>query len=284
MIAPKFGNKPELAVMAFESPDLEGVVHPIGSGPGASATSFAGRVYEKYGDRFTIDLRFTPGFRSDILAQQISEHEYPEDLAERFGPGAEWADQFHNPFMGLETDIVILSILPDIRQPAWRHRLTGSLITMTDDRRRMLDDGQAAWFDKTFEPIGRIGKIAYQESFGRVVHFLKHDLDAHVIVFGCSSLDLDDMTHNYHGAPETLSYRAALFNTEAIRFSFAEGISIVDVDRLVAEIPGEAKVPSAFTYSAPVRTAVAQELFRIIEDIGFFEDRPLLVQAGQGDR
>jgi hypothetical protein len=283
LITPKFGNKPNLSVLAFESPDLEGVLRAGHHESGAAKTSFAERVREKHGDRFAVDMCFTPAYRTDILSQQIEGPGYPAELAERFGPDAALRDQFHNPFTGLEADIVVLSILPDIRQRAWRHRSEGYLLTLTEDQRESLIPKQAAWFDETFEGVGRIGKAGYQEAFGKVVRVLKKDLDAHVILFGCSSIDLDDLTHNHHDLPETLAYRAALFNTEAIRFSFLEGISIVDVDRLVAEIPGENKVPAVFQYSEPVNTAVLGEFFRIVDDIGFFEDRPLLVQAGQGN-
>ena len=57
----------------------------------------------------------------------------------------------------------------------------------------------------------------------------------------------------------------------ALELSELEGISIVDVDRALAELGAEQNVLDTCTYSETGRAALLEELVRVIDDIGFFE-------------
>jgi hypothetical protein len=67
-----------------------------------------------------------------------------------------------------------------------------------------------------------------------------------------------------------------------MELSVREGISVIDVERLVAEHGASRHVLQAGRYSPQVNQAICQELLRVLEDIGFFEDRPLVMQVGRG--
>ena len=57
--------------------------------------------------------------------------------------------------------------------------------------------------------------------------------------------------------------------------------SIVDVDRILAELGGTSHATGAFQYSLQACDLICAELFRIMQDIGFFEHRPLIPQMGR---
>lgn len=102
----------------------------------------------------------------------------------------------------------------------------------------------------------------------------------HVLIFNCSSIDPADNVHTYYGIEDTLCLRIQRLNLTLMKLSAREGISIIDVDRVVGRIGGSRHVPKALQYSRQAYSAVASEFLRVIEDIGFFENRPLVAQAG----
>ncbi|MEY2461525.1 MAG: hypothetical protein QOG30_3355 [Acidimicrobiaceae bacterium] len=80
---------------------------------------------------------------------------------------------------------------------------------------------------------------------------------------------------------DPFSLDIARLNLAALELSVATGLSVIDVDRLIAELGGGNHVGDALSYSATARAAIVAEIVRVIEDYGFFDDRPLLDQIGR---
>jgi hypothetical protein len=80
---------------------------------------------------------------------------------------------------------------------------------------------------------------------------------------------------------DPFSVDIARLNLAALELSVATGLSIIDVDRLIAELGGGNHVDDALSYSATAREAIVAEIVRVIEDYGFFDERPLLDQIGR---
>jgi hypothetical protein len=118
------------------------------------------------------------------------------------------------------------------------------------------------------------------EGLLQLIRVVKEGIGAHVIVYNCSPLDPDDQRHNYHGVADTLSVAIHRLNLALMYASMEEGISILDVERLVAEV-GASQVLGALRYADEAQRSIGQEFLRIVEDIGFFEERPLVLQVGQ---
>lgn len=110
---------------------------------------------------------------------------------------------------------------------------------------------------------------------------LKEGTGAHGVLVNGSTLDPTDPTFDYSGAPETARERIRRLNLACFMASMAEGVSVVDVDRIVADLGGEGHVRGPLDYSPELRERIRVELARIMDDIGFFESRPLLAQVGQ---
>ncbi len=121
----------------------------------------------------------------------------------------------------------------------------------------------------------------FKAGFMRLIKRLKERLDAHVIAYNCSSVDPEDHCYNYRGIAGTLALRVQRFNLALMEISIREGISIVDVDRIIAHLGGENHVTFALSYSTEAHQAIAREFLRILEEIGFFENRPLVMQIGR---
>lgn len=115
----------------------------------------------------------------------------------------------------------------------------------------------------------------------KAIRRIKSELGAHVFVTNVSTLDPDDPVFTYHGResqPWTL--RGHRLNLMIIDVSHDEGVSIIDIDRVIAEAGGEGSVAAAARYTAAGCEAIADEIARIIEDYGFLDDRPLMEQVG----
>jgi hypothetical protein len=133
------------------------------------------------------------------------------------------------------------------------------------------------------EPVvrGGLGSEQLQESLGALITRVKAARGPHVLVWNCSSVVPEDRTSRYRTGDEPLAVRAHRMNLVLIDLSILHGISIVDLDRVVAELGAAHHVREAFRYSAEASAAGCEETLRILEDIGFFEERPLVAQVGR---
>jgi hypothetical protein len=121
----------------------------------------------------------------------------------------------------------------------------------------------------------------FRQTLVDLVRAVKAGSGAHVIVYIGSSVDPADSTVNYHGRPEPTAVRIQRAGLAALEVSVLEGISIVDVDRIMAELGADAHVTDALAYSAEASRAICADVLRILEEIGFFEKRLLVMQIGR---
>ncbi|HSF87484.1 MAG TPA: hypothetical protein VLG28_17735 [Acidimicrobiia bacterium] len=114
-----------------------------------------------------------------------------------------------------------------------------------------------------------------------IVDMVKASVGAHILVANASTVDPDDATHNYHGiSPDPLPLQAHRLAHMLVKVSHEEGISIIDVDRLIAEIGADGNVQAAMSYSPRACGVIAGEIVRVLEDYGFFDERMLVAQVG----
>lgn len=110
---------------------------------------------------------------------------------------------------------------------------------------------------------------------------IKQKVGAHILVANVSTLDPSNPVFNYHGvSEEPWTLRGHRLNLMLIGVSHDEGISIIDIDRRIAEVGGDQAVVGAARYSEIGCAAIVEEVARIVEDYGFLDDRPLMEQVG----
>lgn len=122
---------------------------------------------------------------------------------------------------------------------------------------------------------------AVQANLVAVTELIKAKVGAHVLVANASTLDPVEMIFNYHDTDvPPISLSSHRMDLMLVGVSHQEGVSIIDVDRKIAEIGGAIGVVAALEYSHAGCEVLAGEIVRVIEDYGFFDDRPLLAQIG----
>lgn len=128
-------------------------------------------------------------------------------------------------------------------------------------------------------PIQTLGEV--RADLVEVTRRIKEKIGAHVFVVNVSTLDPADPVFTYHGVDaEPWTLLAHRLNLMLIGVSHDEGLSIVDVDRKIAEVGGSHSVIAAAEYSESGCEAIVEEIARIVEDYGFLDDRPLMQQVG----
>jgi hypothetical protein len=145
------------------------------------------------------------------------------------------------------------------------------LLSIADDVRNLSGQGVAA----------RAATDQVREDLEAVVRILKDTVGAHVLVANASTVDPGDDRFSYFGTTEEpVSLRVQRLDLLVVLVSHDLGISVIDIDRLIAELGGATHVESAMSYGPEACATIAGEVVRILEDYGFLDDRPLLAQVG----
>jgi hypothetical protein len=219
----------------------------------------------------SVRVRHETHARSDILA--ASDGTVPAELARRALPlGAYPLDaQFGHAMYAADADAYVLTIQPDIAVQPWRHRREGYAFVAAE--RASWSDEDRRWFDASFEPMGPLAPHAAMDALGTVVERLRARGDAPILVYNVSSVVPGDSIHCHLGVGETLATRIRRFNVALADFSARTGVSVVDVDAIVARAGADRLKLDAFHLNAEGCRAVAEEVVRILDDHGAFAAR-----------
>lgn len=121
----------------------------------------------------------------------------------------------------------------------------------------------------------------FRSDSGRLCGMLK-DMGIYVLIANIATFDpLDSVTNYSDVIGDTPSLRAHKVAAAIIYLSNELGISVIDADRLLAEMGAANHVESIGRYSAAACAVICSEVQHILEDYGFFEERPLVLQAGK---
>lgn len=145
------------------------------------------------------------------------------------------------------------------------------ILTVADEVVRFYQDGNTS-----HESVQVI-----EDDLRAIVNEIKTKVQAHILISSLSTLDPSDPMYTLHGqSEEPFTLRAQRLNLMLVGVSHQEGISIIDVDRIIAEVGGSESVTGPGRYNASGAAAVLNEIVRILDDYGFMDDRPLMEQVG----
>jgi hypothetical protein len=246
MLAQKMGGKERLRVFVKANEDVTDSLLSIRDSGRKVESGLRDLLQEKYQGRFAVEILCEPGGRSDLILQELEGPHLPAALH----PQGQRTGAFRTRLREGSFDVVVLSVQPDV----------------------------------LFSSAKGLAAPEIEESLSLLIRALHKRCGAHVLIFNCSSVDPNDHIHNYHNREDTFAVRAHRVNLALMKVSQREGISIIDVERVVAELGGQRHVEQAGTYSPEACQAIGQEFLRVLADIGFFENRPLVPQVGQKEK
>lgn len=204
--------------------------------------------------------------RSDVLLD--ADGTIPAPLAKRPLPLAAYspAGQFTTRMFDGQADAIILSIQSDVMNRTVRHRTDGHLFYPHD-----LDvwpDADRRWLIDHYAPAPPLDASEAMAHLARIVDRVRTQGDPAILVYNMSPIVPWERLHCYRGVVETLAERIRSFNHALIDLSRASGISIVDVDAIVARGGAETLKIDAVTLTAAGCRQVAEEVVRILDDLG----------------
>jgi hypothetical protein len=241
------------------------------------------RIHRRYRGAFTVQLFHEPCGRSDLLLDQLVAAGPPAgwDCPGPDAGGPSFIEPLHSRFWAEPADVVVLPLQPDIDHQPWEHRASGRRFFPDPGRGGPWDRGFADWLTARCRPVEPFTAGQCKESLRRVIRAVKERIGAHVLVYTGSSIEPGEDPSRYHGRPEPRGLRVQRFNLAVFELSAEEGIAVIDVDRVLGELGAQWHVLPGGRYSDRALAALQEEVVRVLEDIGFFERRPLLPQLGR---
>jgi hypothetical protein len=194
----------------------------------------------------------------------------PPDLAERDLPLGIYSAkaQFSAALFDGGSDVVVLSIMSDVVNAMLRHRQDGypffpyGMADWPAEHR--------AWLRRTFTPPEQIDAAASMAALAGVVERIRLRSDAPILVYNLSAVSPGDTIHCHQGLDDVFATRVRRFNLGLIDLSRSTGISIIDVDTIVARAGADRVKLTPLHLTAEGHRLVAEEVVRVLADYGCF--------------
>ncbi|MBB2201002.1 SGNH/GDSL hydrolase family protein [Gluconacetobacter tumulisoli] len=177
--------------------------------------------------------------------------------------------QFSSALFTTPADAVFLSILPDVATELVRHRTEGYFLYPADAA--TWTDADRRWLRSEFAPTGFLTVEQSMENFTKIIEKLRQERDVPILIHNLSSVIPGDGVHCYLGLDETFSTRVRRFNLALVELSEATGISIVDVDTIIARHGADRMKLDTFHLTPEGYRRVAEEAVRVLADLGVFD-------------
>lgn len=215
-----------------------------------------------------VRIRHETWTRSDAL---LAAHgRVPTDLASRDLPLDPYpaSTQFSQALFETQCDVVVLSVQPDVMTGLLRHRRDGYLLYPQNWNGWSVDNQQ--WLRSEFSPPTSLDTITSMRNFETIIGRIRERSSAPILVYNMSAVVPGESVHCYAGLDETLSTRIRKFNLALTELSQRTGVSVIDVDAVIARAGADRTKLDAVHLTADGCRLVAEEVVRVLDDLGSF--------------
>jgi hypothetical protein len=260
---------PRLNIIAKGNGDVRNVLHALHE-DGVVRWNGINEILRARRPGWTARVLHETMTRSDALLEPQA---VPASLAQRDLPLGPFpvAAQFHTRLFTEAPDVVVLSIQPDVMNAMVRHRGDGHLLYPYDAE--SWPAGERAWLADNYAPEPPLDAGRAMANLAAIVARLREAGDPHILVFNLSPVVPWERVHCYQGVGETLAQRIRRFNLALADLSAETGISVVDVDAVVARAGADRLKLDAVSLTAEGCQLVCEEVVRILDDLGCFAER-----------
>ena len=178
------------------------------------------------------------------------------------------AGQFADTLFQARHDAVILSIQPDLMTVLARHVETGDLFYPYGAA--CWPEAYRRWLAGAFgaEPLLAVERS--MANLAAIVARRRAVSDAPILIYNVPCAVRGERVHDYAGLDETFATRIRRFNLGLIDLSRETGVSIVDVDALVAREGARTMTLDPLHLTPAGCRLVAAEVVHILDDLGCF--------------
>lgn len=256
-----------LTLFAKGNLDLRDTLHSLRLG-GKLVWNGVNEIVRETHPGWAVRLRHETWTRSDHLLQATGA--VPADLAGRDLPLEAYPapSQFSTALFETDADAIVLSIQSDLMTSLLRHRTLGYLLYATGWI--AWPPADQAWLKANFENEGPLDVAASMANFAAIVERLRARTAAPILIYNLSSVVPGEQLHIHQGMEDILSTRIRRFNLGLIELSQRTGISVIDVDAILARAGADRLKLDALHLTAEGCRLVAAEVVRVLDDLGLF--------------
>lgn len=206
--------------------------------------------------------------RSDALLAATGA--VPAELAERALPLGPYplSSQFSVQLFDTGADAIVLSVQSDVAMNLARHKRDGYLFF--PDHWQSWPEPDRRWLRDEFAHVALLDVDASMRNFDAIVARIRHRTPAPILVYNLSSFVPGDTVHCHLGLGDTMSTRIRRFNVAVAELSGRTGVSVIDVDAVLARAGAARCKLDALHLTAEGCRCVAEETVRVLEDLGCF--------------
>jgi hypothetical protein len=254
-----------LTIFAKGNLDVRDSLHSLRVGGEVRWNGINEVVRERYAAT-TVRLRHETATRSDALL--AADSKVPPELAGRSLPLGAYpaASQFSAALFEAAADAFVLSIQPDVASTLVRHRRDGYLFY--PEGWRAWPEADRRWLHDGFDFVDLLDAETSMGNLGVAIARIRARSTAPILVYNLSAVVPGDSVHCHAGLGDTLSTRIRRFNLGLAELSQRTGISIVDVDGIVARTGADRSKLDAFHLTADGCRLVAAEVVRVLDELG----------------
>lgn len=199
-------------------------------------------------------LEATGSVPAEIGQRQLMLGSYP-------APG-----QFSTLLFDNSADAIILSILGETATTLLRHNRAGFLFYPSETDKWSQADRD--WLKSDFTRGDLLDVVTSMNNFRGIFERIRARTDAPILVYNVSSTIPGETVHCLQGLGEIYSTRCRRFNLGLAELSEELGISIIDVDSIVARAGADRFKIDAMHLTADGYRLVAEEVVRVLDDLG----------------
>jgi len=179
-----------------------------------------------------------------------------------------WIDSMVTSRMDDESvSLIVLSVAPDFVGRVWRHNDSGLLVHPPDGYEESWTEPEIAWLEAEFtrQPLQTIETI---EEGLRHVAADAAGRGTGLLVYNVSTVTPEEKIYTFAGrGGDTLAVRANRIDLLLDRLAAELDFSLVDVDRIVAELGAGEHMTASARYSDAACEAIAEEALTAIADL-----------------
>ena len=214
-----------------------------------------------------VRLRHETWTRSDAIL--LADGRVPPQVAERELPLGSYPTQSQFSaalFENGAADAVVLSILGETATTLVKHNQTGFLFYPADVEKWSPLDRE--WLKTDFGRLELLGVETSMRNLRAIIDRIQQSSEAPILIYNVSSIVPGETAHCLQGLGEIYSTRCRRFNLGLAELSEETGISIVDVDSILARAGADKLKIDAMHLTADGYRLVAEEVVRILIDLG----------------
>lgn len=209
-----------------------------------------------------LEVRHFPAARFDLMAQRLGsanapDIDVPDGLAAWFGSNFSPSPLAQGPIM------MVLSAAEVLRSVVFRHKAGGFLVSAPPSPAA---EAHREWLDANFEP-SPLGASEMTSALEEIARRSKEQ-EAEVVIYNVSTFVPAERPHWFPaGEPEPLSMIANRVDSILDSVAAKSGISVLDVDRIVAEYGAGEAVEAIGQYAAAALESIGEEAIALISEL-----------------